>query len=68
MRHEYASEHKTVSFMVDEGVDRGAMKRTITILQNRIDECRRFYPWPALIESLERDKARLIARLESMKT
>jgi hypothetical protein len=45
-----------------------SIRRVLLILQNRIDECRRFYPWPALIESLEADKARLIARLESMKT
>lgn len=34
---------------------RNKIRRMITALTTRRDDCERFYPWPALAQSLQRD-------------
>lgn len=49
--------------MYAEGQSKRSIEFRIKDLQHRIAECRRFYPWPALIESFEQDIERLRAML-----
>lgn len=39
------------------------IRRSIALMEKRIEGCKRFYPWPALIESFERDIEVLRQRL-----
>lgn len=45
-----------------------AIKRTISTLQFRVDECERFYPWPALAASWREDIAVMQARLKDLQS
>jgi hypothetical protein len=45
-----------------------AVKRTITTLECRVDECKRFYPWPALADSWREDIAVMQARLKDLQS
>ncbi len=45
-----------------------SIKRTISTLQFRVDECERFYPWPALAASWREDIAVMQARLKDLQS
>lgn len=64
MRSDYRSERKVIA-RTDTKV---TVKRTLTILQNRIAECERFYPWPALVSSLRADVTLLQDRLKDLQS
>ena len=64
MRSNYRSERATVL----RTTSIPAIKRTITTLECRIDECKRFYPWPALADSWVQDIALLRARLKDLQS
>jgi hypothetical protein len=64
MRSEYRSERKVIA-RTDTKV---TVRRTLTILQNRIAECERFYPWPALVSSLREDVTLLQDRLNELQS
>jgi hypothetical protein len=59
MRVEYRAERR----VIQRTTEAMSIRRTITLLQARIDECERFYPWPALVQSLKADIEMLRARL-----
>lgn len=59
MRSHYKPERKAVQQVTGEP----AIRRLITILQARVAECERFYPWPALADSWRADIKELQARL-----
>lgn len=43
------------------------IRRSIALIEQRVEGCKRFYPWPALIESFERDIEVLRQRLAQIK-
>lgn len=64
MRSDYHAERATV--MRTRHLP--SIKRTITTLLFRVDECERFYPWPALADSWREDIAVLRARLKDLQS
>ena len=64
MRSNYRSERKTVM----RTRHAASIKRTISTLQFRVDECERFYPWPALADSWREDIAVMQARLKDLQS
>jgi hypothetical protein len=64
MRSNYRSERATVMRTRHPA----SIKRTITTLLFRVDECERFYPWPALADSWREDIAVLQARLKDLQS
>ena len=64
MRSNYRSERKTVM----RTRHAASIKRTISTLQLRVEECERFYPWPALAASWREDIAVMQARLKDLQS
>lgn len=64
MRSDYHAERATVM----RTRHRPSVKRTITTLLFRVDECERFYPWPALAASWREDIAVMQARLKDLQS
>ena len=64
MRSNYRSERKTVM----RTRHAASIKRTISTLQFRVDECERFCPWPALAASWREDIAVMQARLKDLQS
>ena len=64
MRSDYHAERATVMWTRH----RPSIKRTITTLLFRVDECERFYPWPALTDSWREDIAVMQARLKDLQS
>ena len=63
MRVDYRTERR----VIQRTTEAMSIRRTITLLQARIAECERFYPWPALADSFKADIALLQARLDAVK-
>lgn len=64
MRSNYRSERATAMRTTAPT----AIKRTISTLQFRVDECERFYPWPALAASWREDIVVMQARLKDLQS
>lgn len=49
----------SVDLLIESNPTRAEINRRVAMLENRIAQVDRFYPWPALSESLEEDIKRL---------
>lgn len=63
MRSDYRTERRVIR----RTTEAASIRRTITLLEARVAECERFYPWPALVDSFKADIALLQARLDAVK-